>query len=163
MACNRAVSSFGRGFCVWFLCVSSSISSSIVGFGRRVFLFSQVLVSSRTSSSISLNFCFQSGLASSSFLTNFFLQFGFSSDSRFSLIFVRMESRRRGFLFFFSTSPWRHFFPRGFVDGYDRDSGLLFPSLVLDVIFLYRLGGVFGHLDFPGFPIDRWVVFLEPR
>src|SRR5277367_7125488 len=48
---------------------------------------------------------------------------------RFSLIDVCMESRRRGFLFFFSTSPWRHFFPRGFVDGYDRDSGLLFPSL----------------------------------
>src|SRR5277367_5177028 len=82
MACNRVISSFGRGFCVWFLCVSSLISSSIVGLGRRVFLFSQVLVSSCTSSSIFLNLCLQSGFVSSSFLTNFFLQFGFSSDSR---------------------------------------------------------------------------------
>src|SRR5271156_6414985 len=81
MACSKVGSSFGRGFCVWFLCVSSLISSSMVGLGRRVFLFSQVLVSSCTSSSISLNLCLQLVLVSSSFLTNFFLQFGFLSDS----------------------------------------------------------------------------------
>src|SRR5277367_3023999 len=82
---------------------------------------------------------------------------------RLPLIGVRMESRRRDHLFFFSASPWRHFFPWVSVDGYDRDSGLLFPSLVLDVIFLYHLCRVFGRLDFPGLPINRWVVFLEPR
>src|SRR5277367_4116272 len=60
MACNKVSSSFGRGFCVWFLCISSSISSSIVGFSRQVFLFSQVLVSSCISFSISLNLCLQS-------------------------------------------------------------------------------------------------------
>src|SRR5277367_5460115 len=80
---------------------------------------------------------------------------------RLSLIGVHMESRRRGHLFFFSASPWRHFFPRGFVNGYNRDSGLLFLSLVLHVIFLYCLSRVFGHLDFPGFPINRWVLCLE--
>src|SRR5271168_1271606 len=70
------------------------------------------------------------------------------------LIDVHMESRRRGYLSFFPTSPWRHFFSQEFVDDYDRNSGFLFPSLVFDVIFLYRLCGMFGHFDFSGFPIN---------
>src|SRR5271168_2057530 len=106
------------------------------------------------------------GVYNSDFLSVFFLLDKLLSPVwvfvSLSLIGVHMESRRRGDLFFFSKSPWRHFFSRGFVDDCDRDIDLLFPSLVFDVIFLYRLGGVFRHFDFPSLPIDRWVVFLEP-
>jgi len=81
---------------------------------------------------------------------------------RLSLLDVLMENRRRGCLVYFSIPPWRHFFPREFVNCDDGDGGFLLPSLIFLVIFLYCFRRVLGDSDSSTSPMDQWVIFLEP-
>src|SRR5271155_997088 len=84
---------------------------------------------------------------------------------RLSLLDVFLESSRRdcGYYGLFFVPPCNCFLQRWFVDGRNGDASFFLPSLIPHIVFLCYFSGSLWHLNLPGFPIDRRVVFLEPR